>query len=127
MRQFAILEHRWDGVHFDLMFEVDADSALRTWALDEAPTPGRPIAARGLADHRRAYLDYEGSVSSGRGTVRRLDRGTYTVVEWSETRIEVVLAGDWLVGPMFLERVGPPAQSGRPVEPDWVFWFGNRD
>jgi hypothetical protein len=30
-----------------------------------------------LADHRLAYLDYEGPVSGDRGIVRRLDTGTF--------------------------------------------------
>jgi hypothetical protein len=32
IRRFAILEHHWDGVHWD--FLVEDGPALRTWAVD---------------------------------------------------------------------------------------------
>ncbi|MEE9131612.1 MAG: hypothetical protein V3T84_16475 [Phycisphaerales bacterium] len=38
--------------------------------------PGQCMAAERIADHRPAYLDYEGRVSGERGSVRRLAWGT---------------------------------------------------
>ena len=38
--------------------------------------PGQRMAAVRIADHRPAYLDYEGPVSDERGSVRRLAWGT---------------------------------------------------
>ncbi len=38
--------------------------------------PGQRMAAERIADHRPVYLDYEGPVSEGRGSVRRLAWGT---------------------------------------------------
>lgn len=38
--------------------------------------PGQRMAAERIADHRPAYLDYEGAVSDKRGTVRRVAWGT---------------------------------------------------
>ncbi len=38
--------------------------------------PGQRMAAERIADHRPAYLDYEGTVSDERGSVRRLAWGT---------------------------------------------------
>ncbi len=38
--------------------------------------PGQRMAAERIADHRPAYLDYEGPVSDERGSVRRLAWGT---------------------------------------------------
>jgi hypothetical protein len=35
------------------------------------------VDAQRIADHRLAYLEYEGPISGGRGTVRRLDGGSY--------------------------------------------------
>ena len=32
MPRFALLEHHWDGIHWDLM--LDDGSVLRTWAID---------------------------------------------------------------------------------------------
>lgn len=131
MPQFVILEHCWNGVHFDLMLEVEPEAPLRTWALDAMPEPGRLRTARGLPDHRRVYLEYEGPVSGDRGTVRRIDRGTYRVVAWSDDRILLELEGSVLAGPAVLERIAAAApgsaQSGRPLEPDWRFGLGKFD
>ena len=69
MPRFVILRHelpdpRRRGVHWDFMLEHAG--VLRTWALAEEPAPNKPISAEALADHRLAYLNYEGPVS---GTV----------------------------------------------------------
>jgi len=90
--RFVVLEHDWNGVHFDVMLE--REGVLWTWAVDEAIVPGRDLAARRLPGHRLAYLDYEGPISGDRGRVRRLDRGVYQVETWTEGRIRVVLEGD---------------------------------
>ena len=49
---------------------------LKTWACREPPQAGVEIPCEALADHRLAYLDYEGPISGGRGSVTRWDRGT---------------------------------------------------
>ena len=51
-------------MHYDLMLEV---GVLRTWS--EPPVAGVELECRLLADHRLPYLDYEGPISGGRGTV----------------------------------------------------------
>ena len=75
--RYVVLHHTGHGPdHFDLMVEWSPGSALlATWRI----TPGRGDAetsAEQLDDHRRAYLDYEGEVSGGRGVVTRVDAGT---------------------------------------------------
>ncbi|MBX6312098.1 MAG: hypothetical protein IRY99_04145 [Isosphaeraceae bacterium] len=116
MARFVILEHRWEGVHWDFMLE--AGEALRTWALEAPIAFGVAIPARALADHRLAYLEYEGEISRGRGTVRRLDRGTYTAEVWTEDLIRVVLQGDQVRGMAELRRsdIGPSISPLR-----WIF------
>jgi hypothetical protein len=102
-QRFAILIHRGHGPdHFDLLLE-QAD-ALATWrflqkdadprlAGDEAGLPCRRI-----ADHRKAYLDYEGPVSRGRGEVRRVEAGTWTL-SCRETRwLRFELSGQTMRG-----------------------------
>ena len=101
--RFVLLEHYWRGVHWDLMLE--SGDSLRTWALDEPPAPGLEIVAGALPDHRLAYLDFEGAVSGDRGTVRRLDRGTYAATLWTDDRVVVALSGDHLDGEIELLRV----------------------
>ena len=76
---FVILAHTGHGAeHYDLMLE--RAGALATWQLTCLPAslePGRALPARKLPDHRTAYLDYEGPVRGGRGSVRRAAGGTY--------------------------------------------------
>ncbi len=115
-RRFAILEHHWDGVHWD--FVVEDGPALRTWAIDEPPIPGKELTARALPPHRRIYLDYEGEISGGRGTVGQWDAGTCEVLEWSDEVVRLRLDGRQLVGNVeFRCRVVDDVRR-------WVFCFG---
>jgi hypothetical protein len=106
--------------HCDLMLE--AMNALRTWAVAELPyawaataglleevrvarlgasNDGRglrfavanTVAAEELADHRLAYLEYEGPVSGDRGAVIRLDSGTFVSLQESAESWIVELTG----------------------------------
>jgi hypothetical protein len=78
MPRYVILTHDHPFLHWDLMLEDGG--VLRTWRLLEEPTIGLTVRTEKLADHRIAYLDYEGPVSGGRGVVGRWDHGTYDVV-----------------------------------------------
>lgn len=75
-----ILEHSVNGsVHFDLMLEVAGQELLRTFQLARWPLAvGEACVCAQLADHRRAYLDYEGEVSGGRGSVQRVAAGSWS-------------------------------------------------
>ncbi len=79
-------------------------TALKTWALPQEPEPGLEINCEALADHRPLYLDYEGPISGGRGTVMHWDRGTYLVEIWSNDEIVVALAGSRMTGRVELQR-----------------------
>lgn len=78
--RFALLHHTMEAAagrfdHWDLMLEHAG--ALVTFEVERLPSEARPFQARRLADHRLAYLDYEGHISGNRGQVIRLDRGRY--------------------------------------------------
>ena len=60
---------------------LEADGALRTWRLGTVPAAGVTTPCEQLADHRHAYLEYEGPVSGGRGCVKRVMSGDYEIVE----------------------------------------------
>jgi hypothetical protein len=132
LRRFVVLEHRWDGVHWDFLVETGPFGPLRTWAIDAEPVAGRDLPARALADHRREYLTYEGEVSGGRGFVRRWDEGTCSVEVWGPDRVRLVLAGDQLEGVAELRSsaggIGPgmPSASaaGGASGTSWVFRLG---
>jgi hypothetical protein len=123
MPRFVLLEHQWNGVHWDLMLE-DGD-VLQTWALDANVVRGVDVPARSLSAHRRVYLEYEGEVSGGRGSVRRIDEGTYAIIEWTNASVRVVFFGAQLVGEAELRKVVEEGPSDVPAP--WVFRLGNFD
>ncbi len=124
MGRFVILEHNWDGVHWDLMLE--RGEVLRTWAIDAPIVAGVELPARALADHRRLYLEYEGPISGARGTVRRVEEGRYDVLHWAPERVVVRLAGVQLVGDVELRRFSSK-EGAPPLRSSWMFRLGNFD
>jgi hypothetical protein len=125
MPRFVLLRHECPppvgkSSHWDLMFE--AGEGLVSWSLESLPAAwalaleartgdaasvvdaGGVVAIR-LAEHRLAYLDYEGPVSGGRGEVSRVDRGDYRVVEVTDELFCVDVVGAALEGVVRLERV----------------------
>ena len=101
--RYAILHHRTtNGEHWDFM--LDTGTTLATWQLDAEPInrTSLPISARRIADHRQAYLDYEGPVSDGRGEVTRIDAGGWTAIRADENRWEFRLESERLRGSLVL-------------------------
>ena len=110
MLDFVILFHELPvesarNSHWDLMLR-DGDNLL-CWALESNPLTQAKSTGTKLADHRLAYLEFEGEISHGRGHVTRVARGTYSVIssihenDWkvvlaleSGRRIEVECAKD---------------------------------
>jgi hypothetical protein len=107
MPRFVVLEHAPGpnsraSLHWDLMLE--SGGVLRAWALARPPGTGGPIAAEALADHRLAYLEYQGPLTEGRGAVRRWDEGTYAIVAESPLEIVIELQGNRWSGRAVLRR-----------------------
>jgi hypothetical protein len=102
MPRYVILRHDHPALHWDLMLE--AGGMLRTWRLAAPPEPGVSIAAEPIGDHRTLYLDYEGPVSGGRGTVQRWDAGTFTGEVDAPDALTVRLEGQRLRGRLTLGR-----------------------
>lgn len=91
--RYVILRH--DGIadpHFDLMFETSADSLLTTCRVSTWPMEANAAITR-LTDHRRAYLEYEGPVSGGRGQVKRVAAGTCDVTTNADGSTVLRIAG----------------------------------
>jgi hypothetical protein len=103
MPRFVVLAHDHPTLHWDFMLENEA--TLRTWRLALPPTQTGPIPAEAIADHRLAYLDYEGPVSGNRGNVTAFDRGEYSLIKDDGNVVEVELRGDKLRGRARLKRV----------------------
>lgn len=110
--RFVILTHDHPFVHWDLMLE--AEGTLRTWRLLAEPAPDRIIDAEALPDHRLYYLDYEGPVSQGRGTVTRWDAGRHDTRQSAQQTIATIEGGRLSCGRILLT----PADTGR-----WTFEF----
>lgn len=103
MPHFVVLRHESSrGLHWDFMLELG--EALATWALPEPPDAAVAILAEALPDHRLAYLDYEGPISGGRGSVTRWDAGTYVLRGRSDAELVVTLDGAKLAGTATLKR-----------------------
>lgn len=117
---FVLLEHDApDGVHWDFMLEVAGQELLRAWRLSRNPIHGaEPIEAAAIGDHRRAYLDYEGPISGGRGRVRRIDRGACEVIAERDSEVQVVLNGEALHGTYVMRRVGEELTFSRILTAD---------
>jgi hypothetical protein len=95
---FVIHEHSGFGpTHYDLM--LDDGPALATWQIAVCPIQigqGRSISATKLPDHRRHYLEYQGSISGGRGEVTRVDEGTYECLAREDGLWRIRLCGSVL-------------------------------
>lgn len=103
MSRFVVLAHDWPTPHLDLLLE--RDGVLKAWWLppDFDPTSASTSAEANF-DHRLHYLDYEGSVSGDRGTVRRWDAGRLVWELADDGRIVIVLSGSRLAGRLELVR-----------------------
>jgi hypothetical protein len=85
---------------------LERDGVLLTWSLAQLPAEWRSapasglvavaeklIAAQKLADHRLAYLEYEGPLTDNRGEVARHDEGDYEVLDERPTSLRLELIG----------------------------------
>lgn len=107
--RFVILWHELPAdcdrpSHFDLMFE--SGDVLRTWSIPNLPTQGETLVAVALPDHRNRYLQYQGEVGDGRGTVTRREWGTYKSIADQKNRFVADVAGESLVATLTLTNVG---------------------
>ncbi|MCX5660925.1 MAG: hypothetical protein NTW19_14565 [Planctomycetota bacterium] len=125
-RQTVLLFHETPaGDHYDWLLEDPTAAALpgeaepRLWAA-RVKFPSDRWAELGtwdlepIAPHRRLYLTYEGPIAqapppdgdgSPRGTVKRVDEGTFEVREWGEERIVIDLKFKAAAGRVEIVRV----------------------
>ena len=121
MPRFVVLRHDVAngtprGLHWDFMLETG--EVLRTWALSTEPAYGASCPAEQLPDHRPLYLDYEGEISGGRGTVSRYDWGDYRLVRAEQDVVVVQLTGARFRGTATLRQMGADGQR-------WTFSFAS--
>jgi hypothetical protein len=84
---------------------IESGSALHTWALAELPSHVRGVVdAEELGKHRLAYLEYEGPIGGDRGTVSRIDAGTFASISQTDDCWKLRLDGSLLCGTIALRR-----------------------
>jgi len=93
---------------------IEVGPVLKTWALEREPGSAAAIDAKALPDHRLAYLDYEGTVSGGRGEVARWDQGTYRFEHETPLQLVVTMEGEKLLGRVTIERADDASER-------WMF------
>ncbi len=104
-RTVLLLHTLADGAsHYDWMLERgsgDASRGLLTFRVQERIDQGAgDFCAERLADHRPAYLEYEGEVSGLRGEVRRVAVGECQILDETEDFVRVRMSlgarmGEW--------------------------------
>lgn len=129
--RFVVLRHEFGpgeqgSDHWDLMFEQG--DVLATWRFEEAWPPSAVSRAEKIQAHRLEYLDYEGPLSGRRGSVRRVDRGTYAIVNETTKQLIVDIAGASLRGRIALTRRDSREDQGRSLFQDqWDVSFVAND
>ena len=113
MPRFVVLEHDWPARHWDFLLE--AGEKLRAWRLLAEPAAGAAVPTEPNADHRLMYLDYDGPVSGGRGTVTRWDAGEFAWERDDAGSVAVQLRGKRLAGRAVIEAGTFRLQAWHPL------------
>lgn len=98
MPRFTISKHTiGDEFHFDFMLEVENYDKLKAFRIVSTDF-SKPQKAEQNFDHRKIYLDYEGTVKSKGGFVKIFDTGTYEKVSWTKKGIVLKICSENLKG-----------------------------
>jgi hypothetical protein len=108
--------------HFDWLLATPADPDGLLWG-GRVGLPSDQWIKAGqwdlevLPPHRRRYLQYEGLLSDNRGSVRRVDEGSISVIEWTDHLIVVDLAMKHCRGRVEVSRVDATHYRARLLVP----------
>ena len=76
--------------HLDFMLE--ANDELLTWRWGEIPQDNQVFVVSRLTNHRIEYLTLEGKLSGNRGTITRIDHGTFEPpIENSQQQFSILI------------------------------------
>ena len=94
--RFVLLEHVWNGVHWDFMLEYG--EVLRTWAIDAPVVAGQDLPARCSATIGGFTWSMKERSRGIAGTSGGWTQVPIGPLVWSSDRVRVELAGSQLVG-----------------------------
>jgi DNA ligase D-like protein (predicted 3'-phosphoesterase) len=111
---FVVQEHHASHLHYD--FRLSLDGVLKSWAVPKG-VPIEPKIRR-LAveteDHPLTYADFEGDIPEGEyggGKVIIWDKGSFELIERTDSKIVVTLKGKKLDGDYALVRFAGKEKS----------------
>lgn len=106
--RFVVHEHHATRLHWDFRLEMTENTdggtvVLKSWAVPKGPpqTDKEKRLAMETPDHPLSYIDFEGNLpegSYGAGEVIIWDKGTYDLLERTETEYKFILHGKKLTG-----------------------------
>lgn len=87
---------------------IEAHDALITWRFSERAIKtlldGKEVFARRIADHRKAYLSYEGPISCDRGMVKIMDSGECTLLNDDGEWLHYAIKGNTFRGTICIQK-----------------------
>ncbi len=93
---------------------LERGETLMTWRISRTSFQ-EPQAAVRIADHRKAYLDFEGEIAGGRGRVKIWDAGTYELEEERPDLIRIAISGRQINTRLVLRRAAPSPETPDPL------------
>ena len=101
MPRFVVQKHQARNLHFD--FRLELDGVLKSWAVPKEPPTEEGIKRLSIQveDHDLNYFSFQGTIPKGMygaGTVNIWDKGTFKLMDRTESKLEFELKGKKLKG-----------------------------
>jgi hypothetical protein len=106
--KFIIFYHyKIEEPHYDLM--IESEDLLDSWRIPEMNLEsllnGEVIEITSIHSHNKKYLDYEGELSSEKGSVEIYDKGATTYTNFDSPEFEVLIFGSILTGRLLFSKI----------------------